>query len=120
MAATIGLRRTKRLAKLPEPPYYRPPGGFLSDAITATAVANGEQQVTWKVDTEDWKRDANVLTIIDNVLQQVDDGAIVLLHDGGGATRQATVDALPVIIDLLQAQGYGFTFPITDPAPPVG
>lgn len=119
-AQITGGHRAFTDAGLPEPPYYRPPGGFLSDAITATVRANGEQQITWKVDTEDWRRDANVLTIIDHVLRQVDDGAIILLHDGGGATRQATVDALPVIIDLLRAQGYGFTFPLTDPAPPVG
>jgi peptidoglycan/xylan/chitin deacetylase (PgdA/CDA1 family) len=32
-------------------------------------------------------------------------GSIILMHDGGG-NRQATVDALPVLIDALRAHGY--------------
>ncbi len=99
---------------LPAPAYYRPPGGFLDDAITATARALGESTLYWKVDTEDWRRGAHPFEIIDKVLNQVDRGAIILMHDGGGSDRFATLQALGPIIDILKADGYTFTFPVID------
>jgi cellulose synthase/poly-beta-1,6-N-acetylglucosamine synthase-like glycosyltransferase/spore germination protein YaaH/peptidoglycan/xylan/chitin deacetylase (PgdA/CDA1 family) len=36
-------------------------------------------------------------------------GNIILLHDAGGDSRQATVDALPRIIDYFQKRGFHFT-----------
>jgi len=103
---------------LPAPAYYRPPGGFLDDAIKATVKANKEQTLYWKVDTEDWRAGANTLSILRHILDQVDDGAIILMHDGGGSKRQATIDALGIAIDHLRADGYRFTFPIIGPQPP--
>ncbi len=97
---------------LPALAYFRPPGGFLSDAIEATARARGEQTLYWKVDTQDWRKGANALTIAGHLLDEVDPGAIILMHDGGGRDRGATVIALGLIIDHLRAQGYAFTFPI--------
>lgn len=97
---------------LPAPGYFRPPGGFLDDGIKATVRGLREQTLYWKVDTEDWRKGATVLTILRHVLDQVDDGAIILMHDGGGATRQPTLDALGLLIDHLKARGYRFTFPV--------
>ncbi|WP_426575075.1 hypothetical protein [Aquihabitans sp. McL0605] len=39
-------------------------------------------------------------------------GGIILLHDGGG-NRDNTIQALPTIIDYVEALGYTFTPPIT-------
>ncbi|QXC59424.1 polysaccharide deacetylase family protein [Aquihabitans sp. G128] len=97
---------------LPAPSYYRPPGGFLDDAIKATVRGQHEQTLYWKVDTEDWRKGANTLTILRHVLDQVEPGAIILMHDGGGAERQPTIDALGLAIDHLKAEGYEFTFPV--------
>ncbi len=99
--------------QLPNPAYFRPPGGLLSPEIKATARALGEQTLYWKVDTEDWRKGADALTISRHLLDQVDPGAIILMHDGGGKDRAATVEALGLAIDYLRARGYAFTFPIT-------
>ncbi len=102
-----------------EPPeWFRPPGGFLDDAIEAKAHESGEAVVMWTVDTEDWRHGANFLTILDKVFRQVEPGAIVLMHDGGGKDRSATVATLGPMIDLLRAQGYSFTFPTVTPGSP--
>jgi peptidoglycan/xylan/chitin deacetylase (PgdA/CDA1 family) len=43
--------------------------------------------------------------------EQAPDGAIILLHDGGGP-RDETVAALEQLIPWLAAQGYKFGFPV--------
>ncbi|CAN5680583.1 hypothetical protein BH10ACT1_BH10ACT1_34840 [soil metagenome] len=98
-------------AGLPAPAYFRPPGGFLDDAIKATVRGQDQQTLYWKVDTEDWRKGANPFSIVGHLLDEVDVGAIVLLHDGGGQ-REATVQALGPLIDALRAQGYQFSFPV--------
>lgn len=99
---------------LPRPAYYRPPGGSLSAPIEALARADGEQVLFWKVDTEDWKRGATPQSILAKIDAEVDNGAIILMHDGGG-DRSATVAALGMAIDQLRAAGYTFVFPIYAP-----
>ena len=63
------------------------------------------------IDPEDWQVGITADKIVQRVLDGVkqERGNIILLHDAGGETRQATVDALPRIIDTLQKQGYTFT-----------
>ncbi|GHH99683.1 glycosyltransferase [Neobacillus kokaensis] len=66
----------------------------------------GYVTVNYDIDSKDWKlRDSEA--IVKNVLSQVSSGDIILLHDGGG-DRQATVEALPEIIEVLQNKGYKF------------
>ena len=66
----------------------------------------GYVTVNYDIDSKDWKlRDSEA--IVKNVLSQVSSGDIILLHDGGG-DRQATVKALPEIIEQLQNKGYKF------------
>ena len=43
-------------------------------------------------------------------------GAIILMHDAGGADRQQTLEALPGVIDGLQAAGYTLLPLPPDPA----
>lgn len=100
------------------PAWFRPPGGFLDDAIEAKARDLGEAVILWTVDTEDWRKGTNHLTILDKMFRQVEPGAIILMHDGGGTDRSATVATLGPLIDLLRAQGYAFTFPTVTPGEP--
>ena len=60
--------------------------------------------VLWNIDTLDWKR-PGADAIRSNVLNGAFNGAIVLMHDGGG-DRSQDVEALPGIIDGLQKAGY--------------
>ncbi|QGS68451.1 polysaccharide deacetylase family protein [Oceanobacillus sp. 143] len=66
----------------------------------------GYVTVNYDIDSKDWKlRDSEA--IVQNILDQASSGDIILLHDGGG-DRQATVEALPEIIEQLQSKGYTF------------
>lgn len=58
------------------------------------------------IDSNDWK-DKVPDKITHNVLNSLGNGNIILMHDGGG-DRSATIEALPMIIKELQAQGYRF------------
>ena len=67
--------------------------------------------VNESIDPNDWVPHVNADSIVQRIIKQVADGnaSIILLHDAGGETRQATVDALPQIIDYFKKQGYVFT-----------
>ena len=58
----------------------------------------------WGVDSLDWQK-PGAAAIVANVMAAVSPGAIILLHDGGGADREQTLAALPGIISGLQAAG---------------
>jgi cellulose synthase/poly-beta-1,6-N-acetylglucosamine synthase-like glycosyltransferase/peptidoglycan/xylan/chitin deacetylase (PgdA/CDA1 family)/spore germination protein YaaH len=59
------------------------------------------------IDPRDWEIGTNANKILSDVLEQKEDGHLILLHDGGG-DRSPTLQALPQIIDTLRAQGYRF------------
>jgi len=101
-------------AGLPAPIYYRPPGGSLGPTVKAVARAHGEAVLFWKVDTEDWRKSATPQSILANLQSEVDNGAIILMHDGGGQSRAVSVYTAGLVIDWLKSQGYGFVFPLTD------
>lgn len=108
------------------PTFYRPPAGTLSPLIEDDAHRLGEQVLGWSVDPSDYEKPGTE-KILTSVMAQVQPGAIILLHDGGG-DRTQTLAALPRIIAELKAQGYSFTTPdaispatlgMRPPAPPV-
>ena len=59
--------------------------------------------VMWSIDTLDWTR-PGAKAIHDAVINNAHNGAVVLMHDGGGE-RSQDVEALPGIIDDLKSQG---------------
>ena len=94
-----------------EPCLFRPPGGIVKGAKTV-AHAAGLSMVLWSVDTRDWapsKDRRKFPTIIRKraALGLTEEHPVILLHDGGG-NREATVAALPEIINDYRAQGYRF------------
>ena len=67
--------------------------------------------VNESIDPNDWAVGVTADSIVQRVINQVQQGnaSIILLHDAGGETRQATVDALPRIIEYFKKHGYQFT-----------
>ena len=68
------------------------------------------------IDPLDWEPGTSADSIVARVIarkQSMTDqnlsGNIILLHDAGGESRQATVDALPRIIHYFKERGYQFT-----------
>ena len=67
--------------------------------------------VAESIDPNDWVKGVTADSILARIIRQVEakNASIILLHDAGGDTRQATVDALPKIIDYFRTRGYKFT-----------
>jgi peptidoglycan/xylan/chitin deacetylase (PgdA/CDA1 family) len=86
-----------------DPTFCRPPGGdYDKDVITAAADA-GLTTVLWTDDPGDYAKPGDKV-IEKRVLRRIDNGAIVLMHDG----VQQTIDVLPQIIEHLQKRGFTF------------
>lgn len=91
-------------------PYAEDTDPVTPDDLASLSVSSGLGYYTAgiDIDTSDWKRsgsDVIAQTAINEVRAGV--GSIILLHDSGG-DRSQTVEALPVIIETLQAEGYRF------------
>lgn len=84
---------------------FRPPGGVLTNGLVDYAARNNYAVAMWSLDSLDYR--LNIGGIAERVIGGIHPGALVLLHDGGGP-REATVQALPQIIEALQKQGYRF------------
>ena len=67
--------------------------------------------VAESIDPMDWQPGVTADLILSRIITQVNNrnASIILLHDAGGKTRQATVDALPRIIKYFKDKGYKFT-----------
>lgn len=88
------------------PTFFRPPYGATNNIVLAQARYLGYTTVLWDGSAGDWKL-PGVSVIISKLLFYARDGAILLLHDGGG-NRAQTVAALPTIITTLENRGYKF------------
>ncbi|GEM86706.1 MAG: polysaccharide deacetylase family protein [Thermaceae bacterium] len=86
---------------------FRPPGGNLKNGLAKYALSKGYTVVMWSVSSADTDPKAPWTAFADNVLRGARPGTIVLMHDGGG-DRRRTLEALPVILEGLQQQGYRF------------
>ncbi|MBN1193221.1 MAG: polysaccharide deacetylase family protein, partial [Coriobacteriia bacterium] len=89
------------------PSWLRAPGGQLGGAAQAYIAQAGMRHALWTVDPQDWRAGTPSEEIAWRVISAVNPGAVVVLHDGGG-DRNATIAALPIIIDELRARGYEF------------
>jgi cellulose synthase/poly-beta-1,6-N-acetylglucosamine synthase-like glycosyltransferase/peptidoglycan/xylan/chitin deacetylase (PgdA/CDA1 family)/spore germination protein YaaH len=97
---------------------FRPPYGIdhqpeYSEEVAQLPFAQdmGYVIVGQKIDPHDWQvingKPNPAQELVDEVMQQANDGNIILFHDGGG-DRSQTVLALPQVIDALRAKGYSF------------
>ena len=82
----------------------RPPYGDFKERTWLESGGLMSLSVLWNQDSLDWKR-PGASTIVDNSLVNITPGSIILMHDGGG-NRDQDVEALPTIIQRLQADGY--------------
>jgi cellulose synthase/poly-beta-1,6-N-acetylglucosamine synthase-like glycosyltransferase/spore germination protein YaaH/peptidoglycan/xylan/chitin deacetylase (PgdA/CDA1 family) len=94
---------------------FRPP--FNADAEPATSAeilpvaqsrAENYINIGENIDPQDWQPGITADSIFNAVVHQRDKGNIILLHDAGG-NRDATIAALPRIIEYFKKNGYEFT-----------
>jgi peptidoglycan/xylan/chitin deacetylase (PgdA/CDA1 family) len=82
------------------PDYIRPPYGSWNDTLQEATNMN---VVLWNVDPYDWKVQ-NKEQVVENVMRDVKDSSIILLHD----IYKPSVEAALEIVDRLQEMGYRF------------
>jgi peptidoglycan/xylan/chitin deacetylase (PgdA/CDA1 family) len=88
------------------PTFFRPPYGSINSIVLAQARHLGFTTVIWDGSASDWTL-PGVSYIVNKTLNYARNGAILLLHDGGG-NRSQTVAALPTIIETLKSRGFKF------------
>ena len=86
------------------PVFFRPPYGAINEDVQEQAATLGLQPILWNIDTLDWELPGSA-AIVQTALDNASNGAVILMHDGGG-DRSQTVAALPEIISGLKARGF--------------
>lgn len=80
------------------PTVMRPPYGFINDRISSRIY---KPIILWSLDTLDWQN-RNTEKICSNILDNVKDGDIVLMHD----IYETTADAVKSVVPELVKRGY--------------
>ena len=84
----------------PDNYMLRPPYGMISHAVEDRAAS---PLILWSVDPEDWS-DHDAARIAAHIVDNAQDGDVILLHD----IYDASVDAALEAVDELMAKGYTF------------
>ena len=92
------------------PTLYRPPYGIRNFFLPGLLRQRGWEMIHWSRSTGDWRRHG--ARPIDNWVNRVENGDILLWHDGGprGAIypRTVTIAALSQVIPYLRRRGFEF------------
>lgn len=97
------------------PKYFRPPRGIYTREMVQAAEDLGMVTVLWTLSSGDWRPMLQPLAIRQRITARARDGYILLFHDSGtltrveGGKREATVRALPLVIEQLTERGYTFS-----------
>lgn len=85
---------------------FRLPYGAFNNTVLKTVADQGFHNIYWSIDPRDWSGDPPE-KILNNIKQNIEPGAIILLHSSGSKKSiPNTVKTLPNIIEFLQEQGY--------------
>ena len=82
---------------------FRPPYGDYDDELIKTASELGYYTIQWDTDSLDWK-DLSATDIAMRVINGVQNGSIILMHNNG----LHTAEAVPIIISTLKNKGFSF------------
>lgn len=83
-------------------PYYRPPYGSRDARVRSLTAQIGYRTVYWTIDTLDWQAIATSASITSVVMNNLQNGVIVLMH-AGSQVESETLDGL---MTRIEQQGY--------------
>lgn len=89
------------------PALYRLPQGLGDPTARAALGRLGYVIINWSVDTRDYIRQSPE-ALVARAMRQMAPGRIIIFHDGGG-NRQASVEAVRMLLPKLKVQGYTVT-----------
>jgi peptidoglycan/xylan/chitin deacetylase (PgdA/CDA1 family) len=90
-----------------EPTLFRPPHGRYDTRVVEIASRMGYRTILWNDAPNDApvdNSDVPVDEIVQRVLEHAKPGGIILMHNG----QYSTIEAIPMIISALRAEGYSF------------
>ena len=87
------------------PTLFRPPYGALSGSVQQDIASRKMRTMLWNIDSQDWA-DPIPMSIANRVIGEAREAGrgIILLHD----IHARSVQALPLILETLQAEGFRF------------
>jgi len=86
--------------------YFRPNQGVMNEESAKIIAATGVKSIAmYDIASFDWNLDYTAQDIYNRVISRVAPGKVVVMHILDGTK---TVEALPLIIEQLQQQGYSF------------
>jgi peptidoglycan/xylan/chitin deacetylase (PgdA/CDA1 family) len=104
------------------PRFWRPPNGVLSGAGLVAARRLRLEPVLWTADGRDWSPRATASSVASRVLERLEPGGTVLLHDSdltsAPGSWRATLGALPAIAETCERVGWALG-PLRDHWPDV-
>ncbi|MEA1962547.1 MAG: polysaccharide deacetylase family protein [Bacillota bacterium] len=92
-----------------KPAFVRPPGGFLSYDLVDIVKKESQRIAYWSYETDcrDWMNGKTASSIANHIVQNIQPGQIIILHDGCPNSMQ-TASAVSMILDQLTEDGYQF------------
>jgi len=105
------IKRTNQILKEKfniETNLLRPPYGVITNQQIEFFKKLGYKIINWSIDTIDWNLKLDKNNIINRIKDQKHEGAIILMHSGGG-NRKNTVESLSEIISILKKENYQFS-----------
>jgi peptidoglycan/xylan/chitin deacetylase (PgdA/CDA1 family) len=84
--------------------YFRPPFGVYNETTINITNELKLTPILWSISSFDWKLKDYPNKIIENVVHNLHDGGIILLHE-----LEQTVMILPKLIQEIKGKGYEFT-----------
>lgn len=93
------------------PVFFRPPWGRFNLILPWQLHAMGMRSVLWTYYCRDWESGDRSRAIADAIMGRAQNGAIILLHDSGGAqgSPKNTLHALRIVLPRLQQIGFALT-----------
>lgn len=92
---------------VPKPTLYRLPAGTSDSTALKVMGEMGYKVIGWSIDTRDWRRRYTGQQMANQIMKEVQPGAIVIFHDGPNSS-EATVQAIQQVIPELKKQGWKF------------
>lgn len=88
-----------------KPAIVRPPYGDVNDKVLSAIRETNNKVIIWSIDSMDWVRAIDTKNVVENVLNNVRPGDVILMHSG--VNQNTALKALPDIIKGLKESSYG-------------
>lgn len=106
LSSETSLRKENQSIKLQSSSLlFRPPYGKLKSNQAKQLISTGYKIVMWDVLSTDFDQDVSAEKCLENVLNNIQNGSIVVFHDSLKAERNLRY-ALPRILDYLSKNGF--------------